>query len=82
MIRAYIEYIRKSFNYTADVNMKEAVTVFIFNFLIFFIVLSIGIFIPITWENILVDFLYSMMFLTVIPTISLMIRMIREIIKK
>ena len=41
-----------------------------------------GIFVPVTWENVLVDFWYIVMYLMIIPTISLIIRMVRKLVKK
>lgn len=35
-----------------------------------------------SWENVLVDFWYIVMYLMIIPTISLIIRMVRKLVKK
>lgn len=82
MIQAYIDYWKRSFNYTADVSMKEFLSAFIFNSFTLAVILLIGIFVPITWENILMDFWYIVIFLMIVPTISLVIRIIRKILQR
>ena len=57
-------------------------TAFIFNSIILKVILLMGIFVPVTWENVLVDFWYIVMYLMIIPTISLIIRMVRKLVKK
>lgn len=82
MIRAYIDYWKKSFNYTEDVSINEFLIAFTFNVFILIIIWLSGIFVPITWENTFIDFWYTIMYLMIIPTISLVIRVIRAIVKK
>ena len=79
MIQAYMDYWKRSFNYTANVSMKEFLSAFIFNLFILAMILLVGVFVPITWENVVMDFWYIVMDLMIIPTISLVIRIIRKI---
>ncbi|EPM6972906.1 hypothetical protein ACTPIR_002099 [Enterococcus hirae] len=81
MIQAYVDYWKKSFNYTANFSIKEFLIAFILNFFILTIIFFIGIFVPVIWENILVDVWYIVMLFMSIPTISLFIRLIRGVIK-
>lgn len=82
MIQAYMDYWKRSFNYTANVNMKEFLSAFIFNLFILAMILLVGVFVPITWENAVMDFWYIVMDLMIIPTISLVIRIIRKILQR
>ncbi|ENZ5663503.1 hypothetical protein ACGWY0_002800 [Enterococcus hirae] len=82
MIQLYIDYWKNSFKYKEPVSIQEFLTAFIFNSVILAVILLMGIFIPITWENALVDFWYTVMYLMIIPTISLIIRMVRKLVKK
>lgn len=81
MIQEYIDYWKKSFNYTAKFSINEFLIAFIVNFFILTIIFLIGIFVPGIWENILVDIWYIVIILMSIPTISLFIRLIRSVIK-
>ncbi|MGL9804117.1 hypothetical protein IGJ22_002642 [Enterococcus sp. DIV0448] len=82
MIQAYMDYWKRSFNYTANVSMKEFLSAFLFNLFILAMILLIGVFVPITWENVVMDFWYIVMDLMIIPTISLVIRIIRKILQR
>lgn len=82
MIQAYMDYWKRSFNYTANVSMKEFLSAFIFNLFILAMILLVGVFVPITWENAVMDFWYIVMDLMIIPTISLVIRIIRKILQR
>ncbi|EMF0066126.1 hypothetical protein EQ856_11460 [Enterococcus hirae] len=82
MIQAYMDYWKRSFNYTANVSMKEFLSAFIFNLFILAMILLVGVFVPITWENVVMDFWYIVMDLMIIPTISLVIRIIRKILQR
>ncbi|EMF0152772.1 hypothetical protein ACTXLQ_13490 [Enterococcus hirae] len=82
MIQAYMDYWKRSFNYTANVSMKEFLSAFIFNLFILAMILLVGVFVPITWENVVMDFWYIVMALMIIPTISLVIRIIRKILQR
>ncbi|EMF0167785.1 hypothetical protein OPS10_002787 [Enterococcus hirae] len=55
---------------------------FIFNLFILAMILLVGVFVPITWENVVMDFWYIVMDLMIIPTISLVIRIIRKILQR
>ncbi|EMF0476406.1 hypothetical protein FNP19_RS13985 [Enterococcus hirae] len=55
---------------------------FIFNLFILAMILLVGVFVPITWENAVMDFWYIVMDLMIIPTISLVIRIIRKILQR
>ena len=82
MIQAYMDYWKRSFNYIANVSMKEFLSAFIFNLFILAMILLVGVFVPITWENVVMDFWYIVMALMIIPTISLVIRIIRKILQR
>lgn len=82
MIQLYINYWKNSFKYKETVSINEFLTAFIFNSIILTVILLMGIFVPVTWENVLVDFWYIVMYLMIIPTISLIIRMVRKLVKK
>lgn len=82
MIQAYMDYWKRSFNYTANVSMKEFLSAFLFNLFILAMILLIGVFVPITWGNVVMDFWYIVMDLMIIPTISLVIRIIRKILQR
>ncbi|QQU12165.1 hypothetical protein I6I81_13845 (plasmid) [Enterococcus hirae] len=62
--------------------MKEFLSAFIFNLFILAMILLVGVFVPITWENAVMDFWYIVMDLMIIPTISLVIRIIRKILQR
>lgn len=81
MIQLYIDYWKNSFKYKENFNIKEFLTALIFNLVILAVILLMGIFVPVTWENTLVDFWYMVMYLMIIPTISLVIRMVRKLVK-
>lgn len=81
MIQLYIDYWKNSFKYKENFSIKEFWTAFIFNLFILAVILLMGILVPITWENAVVDLWYIAIFLMIIPTISLVIRMVKKLVK-
>ena len=82
MIKIYIDYWKKSFTYTADVSIREFLVSVTFNFLILAIIIGVGMIIPVTLENALMDFWYLILYLMFIPTLSLFTRIFVKVYKR
>lgn len=77
MFELYAKYWKNTFNYSKDVSVKEILTALFFNLLIVVFVLFIGIIVPITWENLIMDLWYLIIGIMILPTFSLLVRMVR-----
>lgn len=77
-MRKYINYWKKTFDYKSVSKLSEFFSALLGNILILVILNILGIFIPITWENGLVNLIYIIQVAMIFPTISLLVRLIKN----
>ncbi|MBS6193646.1 MAG: hypothetical protein KH815_11705 [Enterococcus hirae] len=78
MGKMYINYWKKSFVYTGKANLSEFFNALGGNIIIILLILLAGIVVPVTWENAVVNIMYGIEILMIIPTISLIIRLLKK----
>lgn len=78
MFRLYIDYWKKIFNYKESSDLKELISAIMFNMMILITILCMGIFVPINLENTLVKLWYGIMYIMILPTVSLMFRILKN----
>ncbi len=81
MLKLYVNYWKKSFNYVNTSSIKEVISILIINFFILLITYSVGLIVPIRLENFIVDLWYTLLLVMVIPTVSLLVRLFRNYLK-
>lgn len=78
MLTTYLQFWKKIFKYQGKSNFKELLVSLAFNVVVLFILFLIGVIVPVTWENFIVDVFYLTMTIMLLPTVSLIIRLIRN----
>ncbi len=78
MFHIYMEYWKKIFNYNDNSSIKEFISAMVFNVLLLLLIYCVGLIVPVNLENLIVDIWYIVLAIMIIPTISLIIRLIRK----
>ncbi|WP_307984525.1 hypothetical protein [uncultured Lactococcus sp.] len=78
MFTTYLQFWKKIFKYQGKSDFKELLVSLIVNTVILFILFLIGLIVPVTLENLIVDVIYITMIIMILPTVSLIIRLIRN----
>lgn len=78
MLKLYSSYWKKTFNYKDSSGFKELVCAISLNLLILMSIYFIGLFGPIYLENVIVDLFYLILVIMLFPTLSLLIRVLRN----
>ncbi|PNZ59424.1 hypothetical protein CD110_07490 [Staphylococcus casei] len=78
----YINYWKNSFNYKGTSSLIDLVLCIMINIAVLVLIMVSGLFVPITWENTVVDIYYLVLLIMIIPTISMIVRVVHSFIKK
>ena len=78
----YINYWRKSFDYKSKAKLVELFTALAGNISIILLLLLVGLAVPVTHEQLVVDIMYVIGVLMILPMISLIYRLIQHTSKK
>ncbi|MCC4085819.1 hypothetical protein [Enterococcus faecalis] len=78
MLKLYINYWRKTFNYKDSSNSKEVICAILFNLLVLMGIYLVGVFIPVSLENVIVNLLYFILLVMIFPTVSLLSRVLKS----
>ncbi|OEL02697.1 hypothetical protein AST12_09625 [Staphylococcus succinus] len=78
----YINYWKNSFNYKGTSSLIDLVLCIMINIAVLVLIMVSGLFVPITWENTVVDIYYLVLLIMIIPTVSMIVRVVHSFIKK
>lgn len=78
----YLEYWKKIFNYKGTSKLSHLGVSILINIVILFLIMLSGIFVPLKWENTVVDIYYIVLLIMFLPTISMMVRVVRSFAQK
>lgn len=78
MVNTYINYWKKSFDYKSKANLTELFQALAGNFVVILIFILLGFIVPVTWENLIINAMYIVEFLMIIPTIALIVRLVKN----
>lgn len=74
----YLKYWKNIFNYKGTSKLSHLVINILINIVILFLIMFSGIFVPLKWENTVVDIYYFVLLLMVLPTLSMIVRVINN----
>lgn len=74
----YISYWKQIFDYKGYSKLLHLFMNLAINILVLILILVVGLFVPITWENALVDIYYIVLIIMILPTLSMIVRVIRN----
>lgn len=78
----YVDYWKNIFNYKGISKLSHlGINIFI-NIVILFLIMLSGIFVPLKWENTVVDIYYFVLLIMILPTLSMLVRVVRSFTQK
>jgi len=78
----YLKYWKNIFNYKGSSKLSHLGINILINIVILFLIMFSGIFVPFKWENTVVDIYYFVLFIMFLPTISMLVRVVRSFTQK
>ncbi|PKI22894.1 hypothetical protein CW746_02410 [Staphylococcus succinus] len=78
----YINYWKNAFDYKGTSSLINLIWCIVINIAVLVLIMVSGLFVPITWENTIVDIYYLVLLIMIIPTVSMVVRVVHSFIKK
>lgn len=77
----YINYWKNAFDYKGTSSLINLIWCIVINIAVLVLIMVSGLFVPITWENTIVDIYYLVLLIMIIPTVSMVVRVVHSFIK-
>lgn len=77
----YINYWKNAFDYKGTSSLINLMWCIMINIAVLVLIMVSGLFVPITWENTVVDIYYLVLLIMIIPTVSMVVRVVHSFIK-
>ena len=74
----YINYWKNIFNYNDSSKFSHFIMNMLINIVILFIIILSGFIVPYEWENTVVNIYYFVLFIMILPTISMIVRVFKN----
>lgn len=74
----YINYWKNIFNYNNSSKFSHFLMNMLINIVILFIIILSGFIVPYEWENTVVNIYYFVLFIMILPTISMIVRVFKN----
>lgn len=78
IIHSYFDYWKNIFKYEGEASLKDLLIAIAFNLLLLVVVYLIGLGGPTHWENTILNLMYFIEIVMILPTLSMIIRLIRR----
>ncbi|MFU1791374.1 hypothetical protein ACM3BL_09580 [Mammaliicoccus sciuri] len=74
----YINFWKQTFDYKNKSSFRNLLVCMFVNIIILVLIMALGVIVPITWENSIVDLYYIVLVLMIFPMIALIVRVIKN----
>ncbi|WP_436876151.1 hypothetical protein [Mammaliicoccus sciuri] len=74
----YINFWKQTFDYKNKSSFRDLLVCMFVNIIILVIIMALGVIVPITWENSIVNLYYIVLVLMIFPMIALIVRVIKN----
>ncbi|MGX1434705.1 hypothetical protein [Mammaliicoccus sciuri] len=74
----YINFWKQTFDYKNKSSFRDLLVCMFVNIIILVLIMALGVIVPITWENSIVNLYYIVLVLMIFPMIALIIRVIKN----
>ncbi|MCD8798607.1 hypothetical protein MXL65_07800 [Mammaliicoccus sciuri] len=74
----YINFWKQTFDYKNKSSFRDLLVCMFFNIIILVLIMALGVIVPITWENSIVNLYYIVLVLMIFPMIALIVRLIKN----
>lgn len=75
---AYINFWKQTFDYKNKSSFRDLLVCMFVNIIILVLIMALGVIVPITWENSIVNLYYIVLVLMIFPMIALIFRVIKN----
>lgn len=74
----YINFWKQTFDYKNQSSFRDLLVCMFVNIVILVLIMALGVIVPITWENSIVNLYYIVLVLMIFPMIALIVRVIKN----
>ncbi|MCD8788334.1 hypothetical protein [Mammaliicoccus sciuri] len=74
----YINFWKQTFDYKNKSSFRDLLVCMFVNIIILVLIKALGVIVPITWENSIVNLYYIILVLMIFPMIALIVRVIKN----
>ncbi|MCJ0923985.1 hypothetical protein [Mammaliicoccus sciuri] len=74
----YINFWKQTFDYKNKSSFRNLLVCMFVNIIILVLIMALGVIVPITWENSIVNLYYIVLVLMIFPMIALIVRVIKN----
>ncbi|UXU82960.1 hypothetical protein MUA77_09035 [Mammaliicoccus sciuri] len=74
----YINFWKQTFDYKHKSSFRDLLVCMFVNIIILVLIMALGVIVPITWENSIVNLYYIVLVLMIFPMIALIVRVIKN----
>ncbi|RIO11278.1 hypothetical protein [Mammaliicoccus sciuri] len=74
----YINFWKQTFDYKNKSSFRDLLVCMFVNIIILVLIMALGVIVPITWENSIVNLYYIVLVLMIFPMIALIVRLIKN----
>ncbi|MDQ7130273.1 hypothetical protein [Mammaliicoccus sciuri] len=74
----YINFWKQTFDYKNKSSFRDLLVCMFVNIIILVLIMALGVIVPITWENSIVNLYYIALVLMIFPMIALIVRVIKN----
>ncbi|MBN4910890.1 hypothetical protein IDG46_13165 [Staphylococcus sp. EG-SA-13] len=74
----YINFWKQIFDYKNKSSFRDLLVCMFVNIVILVLIMALGVIVPITWENSIVNLYYIVLVLMIFPMIALIVRVIKN----
>ncbi|MDT0696180.1 hypothetical protein [Mammaliicoccus sciuri] len=74
----YINFWKQTFDYKNKSSFRDLLVCMFVNIIVLVLIMALGVIVPITWENSIVNLYYIVLVLMIFPMIALIVRVIKN----
>ncbi|EZX26421.1 hypothetical protein MT416_00690 [Mammaliicoccus sciuri] len=74
----YINFWKQTFDYKNKSSFRDLLVCMFVNIIILVLIMALGVIVPITWENSIVNLYYIVLVLMIFPMIAMIVRVIKN----
>lgn len=78
LLMTYINFWKQTFDYKNKSSFRDLLVCMFVNIIILVLIMALGVIVPITWENSIVNLYYIVLVLMIFPMIALIVRVIKN----
>lgn len=78
LLVTYMNFWKQTFDYTNKSSFRDLLVCMFVNIIILVLIMALGVIVPISWENSIVNLYYFVLVLMIFPMIAMIVRVIKN----